>query len=47
MSTFQDDQLLFAERREWADIVPLEQYENITPLAPIFYTPECQSLLSP
>jgi len=31
---------LFADRPEWADVVPLEQYEGATPIAPIFYTPE-------
>ncbi|KAJ3500519.1 hypothetical protein NLJ89_g9756 [Agrocybe chaxingu] len=34
------DEELFSERPEWADVVPLEQYENINPLAPIFYTEE-------
>lgn len=39
-----DDELpLFSERPDWADVVPLEQYENINPLAPIFYTEECAS----
>lgn len=36
-----EDQSLFADRPEWADVVPLEQYEGINPIAPIFYTPEC------
>ncbi|EAU89761.2 farnesyltransferase/geranylgeranyltransferase type I alpha subunit [Coprinopsis cinerea okayama7 len=31
---------LFSERPEWADVVPLEQYENMNPIAPIVYTPE-------
>ncbi|KAG6336999.1 hypothetical protein ID866_2100 [Astraeus odoratus] len=35
-----DNPLLFAERPEWQDVVPLEQYEGVRPLAPIFYTPE-------
>ncbi|CAA7266213.1 unnamed protein product [Cyclocybe aegerita] len=35
-----DDEELFSERPDWADVVPLEQYENISPLAPIFYTEE-------
>ncbi|KAH7886877.1 hypothetical protein F5I97DRAFT_1936482 [Phlebopus sp. FC_14] len=35
-----DGQLLFSQRSEWADVVPLEQYEGINPLAPIFYTDE-------
>jgi len=39
-----DDEVpLFSERPDWADVVPLEQYENINPLAPIFYTEECAS----
>jgi len=33
------DQPLFADRPEWVDVVPLQQYEGVTPLAPIFYTP--------
>jgi len=33
--------VLFAERPEWSDVVPISQYENIQPLAPIFYSPEC------
>ena len=32
---------LYAERPDWADVIPLAQYENVTPLAPIFYTDEC------
>lgn len=36
-----EDQPLFANKPEWADVVPLEQYEGTTPIAPIFYTPEC------
>ncbi|RXW18993.1 hypothetical protein EST38_g6871 [Candolleomyces aberdarensis] len=31
---------LFADREEWKDVEPLEQYENLNPLAPILYTPE-------
>ncbi|KAI0064281.1 protein prenylyltransferase [Artomyces pyxidatus] len=34
------DTILFAERPEWADLTPVSQYENIQPLAPIFYKPE-------
>lgn len=30
---------LFAERPEWVDVVPLEQYEGVNPLAPILYSP--------
>lgn len=35
-----EERLLYSQRAEWADVVPLEQYESITPLAPIFYTDE-------
>jgi protein farnesyltransferase/geranylgeranyltransferase type-1 subunit alpha len=35
------EHVLYAERPEWADLVPVAQYENIQPLAPIFYSPEC------
>ncbi|EIM88998.1 protein prenylyltransferase [Stereum hirsutum FP-91666 SS1] len=31
---------LFCERPEWEDVTPIAQYENITPLAPIFYSNE-------
>ncbi|TFK38160.1 hypothetical protein BDQ12DRAFT_684064 [Crucibulum laeve] len=32
---------LFAERSEWSDVTPLQQYESlVNPLAPIFYTEE-------
>lgn len=41
LSLMEEDQSLFADRPEWADVVPLEQYEGVTPIAPIFYTPEC------
>lgn len=37
-----EDAPLFTERPEWADVVPLEQYENANPIAPIFYTEECK-----
>ncbi|TFK21348.1 protein prenylyltransferase [Coprinopsis marcescibilis] len=39
---FDDDNepKFFSERPEWEDVVPLEQYENMAPLAPIMYTPE-------
>ncbi|KAF8137413.1 hypothetical protein EV363DRAFT_1428312 [Boletus edulis] len=36
----EEDQGLFADRPEWADVVPIEQYEGAPPIAPIFYTPE-------
>ncbi|KAF9239776.1 hypothetical protein BU15DRAFT_87803 [Melanogaster broomeanus] len=35
-----EDPPLFADRPEWADVIPLEQYEGVSPLAPIFYTSE-------
>ncbi|KZT24905.1 protein prenylyltransferase [Neolentinus lepideus HHB14362 ss-1] len=31
---------LYAEDPAWQDVVPVPQYEGVTPLAPIFYTPE-------
>ena len=37
-----NDAPLFAERPEWADVQPLEQYEITNPIAPIFYSPECE-----
>ncbi|KAG2343035.1 protein prenylyltransferase [Suillus weaverae] len=36
----EEEKPLYSQRPEWADVVPLEQYENVTPLAPIFYTDE-------
>jgi protein farnesyltransferase/geranylgeranyltransferase type-1 subunit alpha len=38
-----DGQILYSKRKDWADIVPIPQHENITPVAPIFYTDECES----
>ncbi|KAF8961814.1 hypothetical protein BDZ97DRAFT_1176015 [Flammula alnicola] len=35
-----DDVPLFSERADWADVQPLEQYEDANPIAPIFYTAE-------
>jgi protein farnesyltransferase/geranylgeranyltransferase type-1 subunit alpha len=35
--------LLFCERPDWADLTPLDQYENLTPIAPILYSEECKS----
>ncbi|KAJ7691771.1 hypothetical protein B0H17DRAFT_1010883 [Mycena rosella] len=32
--------ILYAARAEWADIVPVEQYEKANPLAPILYSAE-------
>lgn len=37
------DEPLFADLPEWADVKPVEQYEGVNPVAPIFYTPECES----
>ncbi|KAI8972828.1 protein prenylyltransferase [Trametes punicea] len=31
---------LFADDPEWADVVPIRQYENVNPIAPIFYSEE-------
>ena len=39
-----DDVPLYSTRPEWSDITPLEQYENLNPIAPIAYTEECESL---
>lgn len=38
----EDSPLLFCERPDWADVTPLEQYENLTPIAPILYSEECK-----
>ena len=32
---------LLADSPEWADVVPIPQYENVNPIAPIFYSEEC------
>ena len=32
---------LLADDPEWADVVPIRQYENVNPIAPIFYNEEC------
>ncbi|KAH7928588.1 protein prenylyltransferase [Leucogyrophana mollusca] len=40
MAIEEEQSILFAERPEWADVTPLAQYENINPVAPIFYTNE-------
>jgi protein farnesyltransferase/geranylgeranyltransferase type-1 subunit alpha len=42
-SSSEDNTLLFCERTDWADVTPIEQYETITPIAPIFYTEECKN----
>ncbi|KAG2356077.1 hypothetical protein BDR07DRAFT_1453554 [Suillus spraguei] len=40
MNILVEEEKPFSQRPEWADVVPLEQYENVAPLAPIFYTDE-------
>lgn len=35
--------MLYSERKDWADVTPIPQYEGVNPIAPIFYTPECES----
>ncbi|KAG1748314.1 uncharacterized protein EDB91DRAFT_1079298 [Suillus paluster] len=42
----EEEKPLYSQRPEWADVIPLEQYENVTPLAPIFYTDECSTSLN-
>ena len=37
----EDSPLLFRETPDWADLTPLEQYESLTPIAPILYSEEC------
>jgi protein farnesyltransferase/geranylgeranyltransferase type-1 subunit alpha len=39
----EDEPQMFCEREDWQDVTPLEQYENMAPIAPIMYTPECES----
>ncbi|KAI0049176.1 protein prenylyltransferase [Auriscalpium vulgare] len=34
------DSVPYSERPEWSDLTPVAQYENIQPLAPIFYNPD-------
>ena len=35
--------LLYCERPDWTDVTPVPQYEGVSnPIAPIFYTPECE-----
>ncbi|GBE88708.1 protein prenylyltransferase [Sparassis latifolia] len=41
-TTFDEDEdieTLYADKAEWADVVPVQQYEGVAPLAPIFYSP--------
>ena len=47
MANISDEEgpLLYCERPDWADLTPLEQYENLTPIAPILYSEECGSSL--
>ncbi|KAF5329979.1 hypothetical protein D9611_010404 [Ephemerocybe angulata] len=40
MRDYDDEYVFFADRDEWKDLEPIEQYENINPLAPILYTKE-------
>lgn len=43
--TGEDDSVLpplYSERPDWADVVPVQQYDGLNPIAPIFYTPECE-----
>ena len=46
MANISDDEgpLLFCNRPDWADLTPLEQYENLTPIAPILYSEECKQM---
>ncbi len=37
---------LYSLLEEWADVQPLEQYEKVNPLAPIFYTEEYKDATS-
>lgn len=41
MSALFDFEVPYAERPEWADVTPIEQYEGVNPVAPIYYSPEC------
>ena len=36
--------LMYSEREDWADVVPVPQYDGVVPIAPIFYSPECECL---
>ena len=38
---------MYSERTDWADVVPVPQYDSavVAPIAPIFYSPECESCL--
>jgi len=42
MANISDEEgpLLYCERPDWGDLTPLEQYENLTPIAPILYSEE-------
>ncbi|KAJ8518841.1 hypothetical protein ONZ45_g4139 [Pleurotus djamor] len=37
---------LYSSLAEWADVQPLEQYENVNPVAPIFYSDEYKDATS-
>jgi len=41
-----DRDALYSLRPEWSDITPLEQYENLNPIAPIAYTEKCEFVQS-
>jgi protein farnesyltransferase/geranylgeranyltransferase type-1 subunit alpha len=41
MSTSESPKL-YSEREEWKDITPVPQHDTFQPMAPIFYTDECQ-----
>lgn len=45
MSAEFEDVVLYAERPEWKDVVPVPQYQGVDTLAPINYSPECLSAL--
>lgn len=45
MSAEFEDVMLYAERPEWEDVVPVPQYQGVDALAPINYSPECPSAL--
>jgi hypothetical protein len=40
----EDGFIPYSQREEWADVVPIAQHESLTPVAPIFYTDNCEFL---
>ncbi|CCM03299.1 uncharacterized protein FIBRA_05427 [Fibroporia radiculosa] len=42
MYDFSEVEPLYAERPDWADVTPLQQYQGVDPLAPINYSTEYQ-----